>query len=472
MSSSIRLPGVDEDTNRLINRLNGNLEARRFRHDLRDAYYDGKRVLDYVGGVVPPQYYNLGLVLGWAGKGVDLLSRRCNLEGFEWADGNLDALGASRIWDQNMLGSEVDQAITSTLIHGVSFVVTTRGGPGEPAAMLHFKDATCATGDWNSRSRKLDNLLSITGRDERGDVTSLALYLDGETIYADRDGRTWDVSRSAHPWGMPAEPLPYRPRLRRPLGSSRITRSVMGLQDAAVRELVRLEGHMDVYSYPEMWMLGADMGVFKNQDGTQKANFEVMLGRIKGIPDDEDADNPRVDVKQFPASSPEPHLAALNTYAKLFARETSLPDSSLAITDFSNPTSAESYDASQYELIAEAEGATDDWSPALRRSFIRALAVANGEDSIPDEWSSIAASWRSPKHLSRAAQADAGLKQITAVPSLANTEVGLELLGLDPLQIERVQSELRRNASVSRLDALIGIGQQASERQASDGIGG
>src|SRR5690606_39272997 len=72
-------------------------------------------------------------------------------------------------------------------------------------------------------------------------------------------------------------------------------------------------------------------------------------GADQGHPDDDDAENPRADVKQFPAATPEPHLASLNAYAKMFARATSLPDTAVAITDLSNPTSAEAYDASQYE---------------------------------------------------------------------------------------------------------------------------
>src|SRR5690606_41167465 len=100
------------------------------------------------------------------------------------------------------------------------------------------------------------------------------------------------------------------------------------------------------------------------------------------------------------------------------------------ITDMANPTSAEAYDASQYELIAEAEGTTDDWSPYLRRAMIRALAMANGIpiQDVPPEWATIAPHWRKPRYLSRSAAADAGVKQIAAVPWLAETEVGLELL--------------------------------------------
>src|SRR5699024_10114442 len=94
-------------------------------------------------------------------KAVDALGRRCNLDGLEWPDGDLDDLGFRELWDGNRLGSEIDQGITSTLIHAVSFVVASRGAEGEPSALIHFYDASDATGDWNPRSRRLDNLLVV-----------------------------------------------------------------------------------------------------------------------------------------------------------------------------------------------------------------------------------------------------------------------------------------------------------------------
>src|SRR5690606_40594647 len=58
-----------------------------------------------------------------------------------------------------------------------------------------------------------------------------------------------------------------------------------------------------------------------------------------------------------------------------------------------------SSDLSQHELIAEAEGATDDWTPYLRRTVIRALAMANGIKAadIPPEWATIQPRWRDPR---------------------------------------------------------------------------
>ena len=461
MRETITVPGLDDAEQATLTVLTGQLNAKTPRNLLRASYYDGRRAIRQVGTVIPPQYYRLGLVLGWSAKAVDTLARRCNLNGFVWPDGDLEGLGLRQVVEPNNLGTEVSGGIVSSLIHGVSFLVVTKGGEGEPEALVHVKDAMNATGLWNPRLRRLDALLSVTDRNDEGHPTALVLYLDGETVTATKTGGWAVVDRQEHPWGVPAEPLVYRPRPGRPFGLPRISRTVMSLHDQALRTVIRMEGHADVYSFPEMWMLGADEAIFKNADGTQKAAWQVMLGRIKGIPDDEDATNPRAEIKQFTASDPGPHIAQLKQQAQLFSGETSIPLTSLGVSDMTNPTSADSYIASREDLIAEAEGATDDWGPALRRTLTTALAIANGEDGVPDEWATIAPKWRSPIYLSRAAAADAGTKQLSAVPWLADTEIGLELLGLDEQQIRRALAEKRR---LSGSDALRAIA-AAAERQ-------
>lgn len=454
----VRIPGLTVDENGLINQLLAEIHARRLRNMLRTSYYENKRSIRMVGTLIPPQYFSLGLVLGWTGKAVDGLGRRCNLDGFVWPDGTLSDIGGDELWDTNHLASEIDGAITAALKHGPAFLINTAGGEGEPASLIHVKDATEATGEWNRRRRHLDNLLSIIDRDKDGRPLSLVLYLDGETITAQRDKANlgWQVDRQDHDYGVPVEVLPYKPEPKRPFGRSRITRPMMGLQDAAVRALIRREGHMDVFSYPELWMLGADESIFKNADGTQKSMWEIRLGRIKGIPDDDEAQEPRADVKQFPAASPEPHWGDINGLSKLFAREAQLPESAVAIKEMANPTSAESYDASQYELINEAEGAIDEFTPGLRRSFVRGLAILNRTPirEVPETWKSIASDWRDPRYQSKAAVADAGMKQLAAVPWLAETEVGLQLLGLNQQQVRLALAERRRQQGGTVLDRL------------------
>ena len=462
----ITIAGLSDDEQATLNLLLKQLDAKTSRNLLRASYYDGKRAIRQVGTVIPPHYYRLGIVLGWSAKAVDILARRCNLDGFVWPDGDLDSIGGSDVWEANHLGAETSSAVVSSLIHGPVFLINTRGDEdaGEPRSLIHVKDATAATGTWNPRTRRLDNLLSITGRDDQGDPTSLALYLPNLTITADKDGGAWQVDRTEHPWGVPAEVMVYKPRPGRPFGSSRISRPVMSLHDQALRTVIRLEGHADVYSFPQMWLLGADESIFRNADGTLKAAWQVMLGRVMGIPDDDEQETPRADVKQFAAASPKPHIDQLRQQAQLFSGETSIPLTSLGVSDMSNPTSADSYIASREDLIAEAEGATDDWGPPLRRAMVRALAIANGLDRVPESWKTIAPRWRSPLYLSRAAQADAGLKQLTAVPWLADTEVGLELLGLDDQQIKRAMADRRRAEGSGVLQTL----RAAAERVRAD----
>ena len=450
---AIHLPGLSYDEDRLLNHLLHKLHDRTPRNLLRASYYDGKRAIKQVGTIIPPQYYNLGLTLGWSAKAVDVLAQRTNLDKFIWPDGDLDSLGFTDVWEANYLRSEANSAFVASLIHGVSFLVNTNGGDDEPTSLIHVKDAMSATGDFNQRTRRMDNLLSVTGWDqELGYPTELALYLDGETITANREDGVWSVDRMFHDYGVPVEALVYKPQVRRPFGYSRISRPVMSIHDQAVRTLIRMEGHADVYSYPEMWMLGADEKVFRNADGSIKPAWQVMLGRIKGIPDDPDADPAlaRADIKQFQAHSPQPHIDLFQQHANNFSGQTNIPVTELGVQARTNTTTADGTDAADRALVRTAVDAMENWTPSLNRSMLRALAIQNGLSSVPREWWTIDAKWRRPEWLTASAQADAGMKILAAVPWLADTAVGLELVGLDDQQIAMAMSEKRR-ASVTTL---------------------
>lgn len=453
----ITLPGVPDEVNDTLGRLQESLAECEPTNTLRVTYYDAQNAVTQVGSIIPPRYYQLGIALGWSAKAVDVLARRCNLDRFVWPDGDLDSLGMRELWDANFLRTEVSSAGISSLIHGPAYLINTKGdeSAGEPKSLIHVKDALNATGTWNARRRRLDDLLSVTGRDDEGRVSSLALYLDGETYIGVRDtnGR-WQVDKTEHPWGVPAEPMVYKPRTGRPLGQSRISPQVMAAHNQALRALIRMEAHADIYAIPDLWLFGADETIFKNADGTQKAAWQVVMGRIKGVPDDEDAEQPRADAKQFPAASPQPHIDYFKVIAGVFAGEVDIPVTALGVQAEVNTSTADGSDNAERHLIAEAEGTTDDWSTPLRRSIMRALAIQNDYDAIPPAWASIESKWHSPLYLSRAAAADAGAKQLATAPWLAETEVGLELLGLDEQQIRRALAERTRSGSLSRLDAL------------------
>lgn len=459
MNERIVLPtrDVSDDEQATIDGLFKQLADKTDRNLLRASIYDGKHAVKQLGTIIPPQYYRTAAVLGWAATACDNLGAHINLDGFVWTDGDLGSLGADEVWDGNYLDVEIGSGVLSSLIHGTSFLVNTLGDEdaGETRGLIHVRDAMNATGVWNPRTRRLDSLLSVTSRDDEGRPTSFALYLRNRTLSAEKDGGKWSVEVSDHEWGMPAEPLVYKPRVGRPFGSSRISRPVISLQEQALRTVIRMEGHADVFSFPQMLLMGADASMFKNADGSQKAAWQVALGRVLAVPDDEDATNPRADVKQFQAASPQPHIDHLKMTAGLFASETKLPITALGIQAETNTSTQDGGDRADDQMVAEAEVAARNFRPALRRAFVRALAMQNGLERVPDEWRGIDAKMRDPRHISQAAQADAGLKRLTMVPWLAETEVGLELLGLTEQQIQRALAEKRRAQGVTRLAEIV-----------------
>ena len=140
MNESLRVPGLSEDEIVTLNALIEKLAEHERANFLRSSVYDGKRAAKQIATVLPPQYKRLGLILGWNAKGVDGLARRCNLERMVWSGGDLDSLGIQELTDSNFLLSEIAAGRTDSLIHGVSFLITTRGdeSKGEPRALIQI----------------------------------------------------------------------------------------------------------------------------------------------------------------------------------------------------------------------------------------------------------------------------------------------------------------------------------------------
>lgn len=73
----------------------------------------------------------------------------------------------------------------------------------------------------------------------------------------------------------------------------------------------------------------------------------------------------------------------------------------------------------------------------------------------PDGMLDLSFKWRRADRPSLVSIADAGSKQVAAIPQLGETEVGMELAGLDPDQIARAQNELRRAHGSSSLNSIL-----------------
>lgn len=469
MTDRIAVPDLNHSEQNALDELVFQWRAKRSRNALRAGMYDMKNSYRHLmTSAAPAVVKRRSFVLGWSSIAVDKLNRRCNLDGFYDRGGvDLDELGLNDLMVSNRLGSEISQTGVSALIHAVAWLVTTQGDTeaGEPEVLINGRDALTGTGMWDSRRRAVRSFLSLTDFDGDGEPVGMTMYLPNLNVIMTKAAGRWIVVRREHIYGVPVDPMRYKPRLGRPFGSSRITRAVMSIHQQALAAMIRADVNGEAYSLPRYVLLGATESAFQNADGSPKATWQAAWDAIWAIGDDEDADPAlaRADVKQFTGQSPEPQNAHLRMLAQMFSGETGIPIGELGIIGDSNPTSYEAMLASRDDIISEAETTTDEWAPDVSSAVTRALDMLNGGD-LPDGLD-VLPKWRNPMHISRAAAADAGTKVIDKVPWLADSEVGLELMGLSPSQIQRAMADKRRAGGSAALQVLQEAAQRVSGAQ-------
>lgn len=451
--------GLAEDDAALMARLVKQWQAKRARNALRRQYRDMQVTVGFLGASVPPYMRDqLDIVCGWPDKAVTSLASRCMWDGVTSPSGEEDPLGAMSLLHDNRFDLLVPELVDATLTYCCSFVVALPGDPaaGDPDVVVTGADALWATGLWDVRRRGLEAGLLVDSADDNGKPTSMLLLTSEHVTRLALGDRGWvAVARMDHSLGrVPMEPLPYRPALGRPFGRSRISREVMSITDRVVRAGFRTEVSSDLYAAPALLLLGADETMFQNAQGEKVPLWSWYMGRLKSLPKDEDGDKPSLQV--IPQQSMEPFLAMKRALAAEFASATSLPISALGIVQ-DNPSSAEAIYAAKEDLVIEAQNTTRSIGYGLNRIVQDAICLRDGipVSEMDDEVRNLATRWRNPAMPSVVSQSDAVVKQISAIPELAQTDVALEELGYSAEQIVRIRSQIKRAQAGGVLDRLL-----------------
>ena len=429
------------------------LNAKRKRALLRDAYYDGKKRLDKYGISIPPQMRDLEVVLGWPAKACDALADRTHLNGFVRPGASAFDPDLQRIFKANQMAIEWPQALVSTFVNGAAFGFVLKGDAdlGEPETLMLMMPATEATGIWNVRARRLSSAFWVSV-EERKPITRAALFMPSHTVEFRREqGKPWEINRVENPLPrLGVTPLRFRPRMGRPFGMSRITRSVMALTDMAVRTLLRSDVSAEFYSSPQRYLLGADEDAFTDENGEPLPAWEAILGKMLAIPPNEDGQVPTIG--QFPQMTMQPHNDQLRMIASLFCGETSLPVSSLGIIH-DNPASAAAIDAAWADMVGVAEKSNRELSVPAVEMAQNALMLERGTD-LTDDLVALEAKWQNPAIITQQAAADAVTKQIQVGALRPDSVVALEQMGYNQTDIERILAE---HASARETDPLSGV---------------
>lgn len=447
--------GLSFDTQNLLDELIRVWRDKLPRNALRSMYLDGKNRVKDLGISIPPALRDLEVVIGWPEKAVYGLAQRCMWDGVISTANTEDPFELRSVLRDNRFEIELPNAIVSAMTHSTAFVSTTVGdvASGEPEVVTMMHSAQWTSGIWDRRRRSLKALMFVGDVDDLGRPVALTVLTPFEAVSCVKGAQAWYVDdvRGNPLRRVPAEPLPFRPTLERPFGRSRINRKVMSITDRATRAALRLDVHGEYFSAAQLLLFGADEDAFLDESGNPVPFWDWYVGRFKTLSRDENGDLP--EIHEISQKDPTPHITTLRELASEFAGETDIPIGSLGIVQ-DNPESAEAMYAAKEDLVIEAASANKVFGASLDRVYQNIVMLRDGVE-LNDDLRGLTTKWRNPALPSVVSASDAMVKQISAIPWLAETDVALEQMGYSNEDIIRLQRQKRRAQREQELSALI-----------------
>ena len=452
MFSAPAVPGLTPAEQAALAQLVELWRVKQPRNRLRQAYLDGIVRPDNLNISVPDEMVDqLGAVIGWPRKVVFGLSDLLIWDGVTAANGQDNPFEIDDLLAATIFELEIAKTIPSSLTHSVAFLYLRNGveAAGEPPVIIQGHSADWAAGLWDRVRRRLSYGLTIDDIDDAGRPTRFTLYTVDSTYVVEQNAASaWQIVHvELHGMGAAMmEALPFEPSLDRPLGRSRISRDVMSITQRAMRTVLREELATELFTAPGILLSGVDPDLIADL-----RSWDWKLGTIKTISSGEEPEGPKVTV--LPQQSSQPFTEQMRALATELSGVSSLPVSSLGVIQ-DNPSSAEALYAAKEELVIKAKNAQRVFDAALNRVYAHAVMMRDGLDTMTPELRSLATRWGDPAHPSIVSQSDAIVKQISAMPWLAESPVVLEELGYSGSQIARLMSDKRRAEASGLLDRL------------------
>lgn len=464
ITSVVGLPPEELD---MLNELLDVWRTKLDRNQDRLMYYNMKNTINDLGIAIPPSLVHFKEVVGWAAKAVDSLAVLSRFDGFTTVSGENDAL--QDIVESNHLKRLYRQMVTSELTQSVAFMTVSKGdvSDGEPPVIISPYSALNAAATWDYRRKRIRTGLTVvdmqpTHPHGEPEPVWVNLYTD-DCVWEIRkdDTGTWRARENPHDMGRPVMvPFAYKSSIDRPFGKSRITREVMSLVDAGVRESLRGEIAAEFAASPQKYLLGADDDTF-----SENSKWEAYIGSIFAITSNQDGDIPHYG--QLPQPTLQPHMDFKRDIINMMAAATGVPPSEFGARD-DQPASFEAMQMQREPLILDARDLNEDNGDAMREVARIALATARGKtlDELTDEERAIIPHFRNPAapSTSVASVVDAGVKIASQAPWFAETDEYLEYLGFDEAtrrKLARARDEWRaRQEELMRMQMALDASKQ------------
>ena len=372
--------------------------------------------------VIPPEFKNFSVSLGWCAKAVDSIADRLFFDGFKNDNFNLN-----EIFNMNNPDILTNSANLSALIASCSFIYISLDKNGYPR--LQNIDGGNATGELDPITNMLREGYAVLSRDEYGKPILEAHFIKGYTIYYENK-RVVDTRTNNAPYPL-LVPIINRPDAVRPFGHSQISRACMSITQSALRTLKRSEIASEFYSYPQKYLLGTE-------DNAKWEGKKATLASFLNITEGENGSKPTIG--QFAQQSMTPFVEQMRMYASQFGGETGLTLDDLGFPS-DNPSSAEAIKSAHENLRLKAKKAQQTFGTGyLNTGYLSACL----RDNYPYERAAFYLTkpmWKplfEPDMATFSTLGDGIIKINQAIPGAIDKQIVKDLTGLD-IQIEDVR---------------------------------
>ena len=413
--------------------LRDRLNQKRPRVMQRYRYYEMKNGIRYLRTLIPAEFMWMTGTLGWCAKAVDSLGDRLSFRGFR-----NDDFGLNEIFAMNNRDIMPNSAINAALIGSCSFVYISEDESGYPR--MQVVDGSNATGVADPITGMLKEGYAVLSRTKNGNPETEAYFLPYRTEFY-QAGRLFRADESFAPYPL-LVPIIYRPDAMRPFGHSRISRACMGLQQSAMRTLLRSEVSAEFYSFPQKWITGlsqeAETEDWEEESGEGTGKTEgfdskrATMSSFLSFEADESGNAPKLG--QFTQQSMSPYTEQLRTFAALFAGESGLTMDDLGfVTD--NPSSAEAIKASHENLRLTAGKAQEMFGSGFLNAGYLAACVRDNFEYQRRQFYETTALWKpvfEPDAAMLSGIGDGAIKINQAVPGYFGKNNLHDLTGIAP----------------------------------------
>ncbi len=408
--------------------------------ELSEAYYLGEQVIDNLRISVPKELEFLRTIVGWAALAVDPYVERHAIDCFRLADGTDADPYLTALWSANGLDAELPLAVTDALSMGRGWWVV--GSPLESggAPQITVESPLNLAALWNKRGTEPEAVFHEYLSDGR---LHAALLVPNATIsLATNDNGEWEiVDRDEHDFGfVPVVRMANTPRTNDRGGRSAITTALRSTIDGACRTLLGLEVAREIYSVPQMLLLGVAEDAFQKADGTPKSAWETYITHVLALERDESGELP--EVKQKQVYDPATFTTLIENAASRAASIVLAPPQEIGLYTQGNPVSADAQNTSESRRNRRARAQQAMFGVPLVK-VMQYAAMFDNRGVLPDRFKAIEADWRSVEEIDFTKAADGITKLVTAGSIPATSDVTLKRAGFNAVERARLAQDRR-----------------------------